>query len=68
MLALGTLLTSIGAPHDATAFSGGHLRFQQSGSDTLVQVDANGGGDNYITAATLVGVSLAQADSVNYTL
>ncbi len=62
------LLTSITAPHDGTAFSGGYLRFQSSGADTLVQIDANGGGNAYLTAATLVGVGLTQSDTANYLL
>lgn len=68
VLQLHGLLTSIGAPHDSTAFAGNFLRFAQSGSDTLVQIDANGGGDAYMTVATLVGQSLTQADAPNYML
>ncbi|MFA7278564.1 MAG: VCBS domain-containing protein [Sterolibacterium sp.] len=68
VLQLSGLLTSIGAPHDNTAFGGGFVRFQQSGADTLVQIDSNGGGDAYMTVATLIGQSLAQADTANYVL
>lgn len=35
----------------------GHTRFLQSGADTLFQVDADGGGDSYVTMATLQNVS-----------
>lgn len=68
VLSLANLLSSIGAPNNTTAFDNGYLRFQQSGSDTLVQVDANGGADDYLTAVTLIGVSLSQSDTGNYTL
>jgi len=68
VLQLHDLLTSVSAPHDSTAFSGGYLRFLQSGSNTLVQIDDNGGGDAYMTVATIVGQSLAQTDTPNYVL
>lgn len=68
VLQLHDVLTSVNAPHDGTAFSGGFLRFLQSGSDTLVQVDANGGGNGYLTLATLTNTLLTQADTANYTL
>jgi hypothetical protein len=68
VLSLANLLSSIGAPNNTTAFNNGYLRFQQSGSDTLVQVDANGGADDYLTAVTLIGVSLSQSDTGNYSL
>ncbi|MGB4248560.1 MAG: VCBS domain-containing protein [Pseudohongiellaceae bacterium] len=62
------LMTSISAPHDGTAFSGGFVRFQNYGSDTVVQIDADGGGNEYMTAVTLIGVNLTQADTGNYIL
>jgi Ca2+-binding RTX toxin-like protein len=34
----------------------GYVRFSQAGSDTLFQVDPNGGGDDFVTLATLTGV------------
>jgi len=73
VLNLHDLLSSVSAPHDVTAFSGGFLRFLDSngaaaGGDTLVQVDSNGGGDSFVTLATLTGQLLAQADSANYLL
>ncbi|MEK7438681.1 MAG: choice-of-anchor C family protein [Pseudomonadota bacterium] len=73
VLNLHDLLTSVNAPHDSTAFSGGFLRFFDSngaaaGGDTLVQVDSNGGGDSFLTLATLSNQLLAQADSANYLL
>ena len=40
-----------------------------AGSHTVtVQVDANGGADDYLTAVTLIGVSLSQSDTGNYSL
>ena len=73
VLQLHDLLTSINAPHDSSAFSGGFLRFLDSngpaqGGDTLVQVDANGGGNSYLTVATLLDTLLTQANSQNYVL
>ena len=68
VLNLHDLLTSVGAPHDSTAFSGGFLQFLQSGNNTLVQVDANGGGDAYITLATLTGQLLTPLDTQYYVL
>ncbi|HZF36175.1 MAG TPA: cadherin-like domain-containing protein [Candidatus Angelobacter sp.] len=43
--------------HEAAA--GGFVKFVQSGADTLVEVDHNGGGDNFQTLAILKGVSAA---------
>jgi len=68
VIQLHDMLTSVSAPHDTTAFSGGYLRFLQSGSNTLVQIDSNGGGDAYLTVATVVGIALTQADNGNYAL
>jgi Ca2+-binding RTX toxin-like protein len=41
--------------HDAVA--GGFVRFVQSGANTLVQVDHNGGGDHFQTLAVMQGIS-----------
>lgn len=68
VLQLHDLLTSVGAPHDSTAFSGGYVQFVQSGGNTLVQVDSNGGANSFLTVATLIGQSLTQADMLNYVL
>ncbi len=62
------LLSSINAPNNNTAFSGGFLNFQASGSDTLVQIDADGGADDYLTVVTLVGVSLSETETGNFIL
>ena len=65
---LSGLLSSISAPHDSTAFSLGFLNFQQSGADTLVQIDSNGGADHFLTVATLTNEHLTQADTHDYLL
>jgi Ca2+-binding RTX toxin-like protein len=38
-------------------FTGGYLRLLQSGADTLVQYDFNGGGNSYLTGITLAGIT-----------
>ena len=45
-------------------FARGYVALAQSGGDTLVQVDANGDGDGYVTLATLrnVGANMASAN------
>jgi len=68
VLNLHDLLTSVAAPHDSTAFSGGFLQFLHSGIDTLVQVDSNGGGNSWLTLATLTNQLLSQTDTANYVL
>jgi Ca2+-binding RTX toxin-like protein len=68
VLNLTQLLTSIGAPHSSAAFSNGYLQFTVSGANTLVQVDANGGGDSFTTLVTLLNVALMQSDTANYVL
>lgn len=67
VLDLNGLLSSIGAPTDNSAFND-YLQFVQSGGNTLVNVDPNGGADDYITAVTLVGVTLSDLDTSNYSL
>jgi len=67
-LDLHDLLSSIGAPHTTSAFGSGYLQFLQSGSNALVQVDSDGGGNSYVTLATLTNQVLTQADSQNYVL
>ncbi|MDF8334981.1 calcium-binding protein [Novosphingobium cyanobacteriorum] len=43
----------------------GHVRFVQSGADTLFQVDLDGGVDNYVTMARLEGVTASTMTSAN---
>jgi Ca2+-binding RTX toxin-like protein len=50
-----------GALADAQqAIAGGYLQWLQAGADTLVQIDANGGGDGFVTAATLIDTDAAK--------
>jgi Ca2+-binding RTX toxin-like protein len=42
-------------------FAAGYVALVQSGADTLVRVDANGGGDGFVTLATLRDVSATDA-------
>lgn len=67
-LNLNQLLGSVSAPHDSTAFSSGYLDFNPVGNDTVVSIDADGGGDDYIVVATLIGVHLEVSESGNYIL
>lgn len=43
----------------------GHVRFVQSGADTVFQVDANGGNNSYVTVATLQNVDANTVTSAN---
>jgi serralysin len=52
----------------SVAFSGGFLQFAASGADTLVQVDSDGGGDGFVTIATLLNASLSSGDTANFVL
>jgi Ca2+-binding RTX toxin-like protein len=47
-------------------FGSGHLRLLQSGSDTLLQADINGGGDNYSTVLVLANVAVASLVDTNF--
>jgi Ca2+-binding RTX toxin-like protein len=67
-LNLHDLMTSIGAPHDPTAFDGGYLQFAQANGNTLVQVDSDGGADSFETLATLNGVLLNSTDTGDFIL
>ncbi|MBD3762415.1 calcium-binding protein [Rhizorhabdus sp.] len=42
-------------------FAGGYVSLVQAGADTLVRVDADGGGNGFVTLATLRGVTAADA-------
>jgi Ca2+-binding RTX toxin-like protein len=48
-------------------FTNGYVRYVTSGSDTLVQVDIDGGGNSFVTLTTLHGVaqSLLTADNIS---
>jgi Ca2+-binding RTX toxin-like protein len=50
----------------ATGTGGGFARLRQVGADTLFEVDQNGGGDNFVPLARLVGVSATVLTSANF--
>ncbi|MEA1649976.1 hypothetical protein UAJ10_13275 [Nitrospirillum sp. BR 11164] len=54
-LALSAMLGQVlsGWVNTTNPFDGGYLQLKQSGSDTLLQIDTNGGGDNWSTLMTL---------------
>ena len=52
----------------ADAFGDGYLRSVQSGSDTLIQADSNGGGDGFQTIATLQNVTETNLTGENWIL
>jgi Ca2+-binding RTX toxin-like protein len=66
ILNLADLIFGIGAV--GVAFSGGYLDFEASGSNTLLRVDQNGGGDLFTTYLTLNNVALTEADTQNIVL
>ena len=67
-LDLHDLLATFSGYSAADAFSGGYLQFVESGNDTLVQVDGNGGGDSFDTLLTLNGVHLSSSDTGDFIL
>ena len=67
-LDLHDLLATFSGYDGANAFTGGYLDFAQSGSDTLVQVDSDGGGDSFETLLTLNSVSLNTSDTSDFIL
>ncbi|MCC7265024.1 MAG: DUF642 domain-containing protein [Candidatus Latescibacteria bacterium] len=69
-LDFSTLLDSVGAPHDDTAFSGGWLDFEYDANagNTVIRFDGDGGGDEYVPILTLVGVELTESDTAHYQL
>lgn len=64
LLDIRDLLDGLG--EGADPFADGFLQFQKVGSDTVVRIDADGGGDGYATLATLEGVLLSATDTANY--
>jgi hypothetical protein len=67
-LDLHDLLATLSGYSAADAFSGGYLQFVDSGSDTLVQVDSDGGADSFETLLTLNGVHLSSSDTGDFVL
>ena len=59
--------TGISLTHD-NAFTGGFLQFIASGTDTMVQVDSDGGGDSYISLAVLINTLPLPISTDNYLL
>ena len=55
---LSVMAARLGWP-DGDLMAGGYVRFVQSGSDTLVQIDADGGGDAFTTLVTLADTNAA---------
>ncbi len=62
-LDVSDLLDSFAGYTGANAFTGGYLNFVQSGTNTIIQVDADGGGDGYVTLVTIQGVALLETDT-----
>ena len=62
ILDLSDLLNGFVGYDGTNAFADGYLQFASS----LVQVDADGGGDSFTTLLTLSGVNLTAADISNY--
>ncbi|MEQ1674110.1 MAG: type I secretion C-terminal target domain-containing protein, partial [Candidatus Nitrotoga sp.] len=60
--------TGITPTTHANAFTGGFLQFIASGTDTLVQVDSDGGGDSYISLAVLINTLPLSISTDNYLL
>ncbi|MBC6981706.1 hypothetical protein [Caulobacter sp. 17J80-11] len=47
-------------------FATGHLRLVQAGADTIVQIDANGGGDSWADVLRLQGVQASALTAFNF--
>jgi len=60
------LLSGSPGYNGSNAFSGGYLNFGHVGINTIVQVDADGGGNNFHTLVTLQNVTLTAANTDNY--
>jgi hypothetical protein len=60
------LLGGFSGYNGSNAFSGGYLNFQNTGGNTVVQMDADGGGNSYTTLVTLQHVTLTTANTDNY--
>jgi Ca2+-binding RTX toxin-like protein len=65
VLKIDDLLDGLGYA-GSDAFTDGFLEFQQIGANTVVRIDADGGGDNYLTLVTLNNVALMPLDTSNY--
>lgn len=63
---LTSILASLSGWNNATNPFGSFLRLQTSGSDTLLQVDQNGGADGFVTVLRLVGVAAGALDASEF--
>ena len=64
-LDISSLLTSLG--YDGRdPFAEGYVRASQSGADTVVEIDANGGADSFSTLATLQDVDETDLNATNW--
>ncbi len=69
VLNLSDLLQTFSGYDGTNAFTGGYLQFDTSSNvNTLVQVDSDGGGNSFVTMATLQNVLLQQTDTSNFVL
>jgi Ca2+-binding RTX toxin-like protein len=67
VLDLSQMLRSLPGYNGTIAFSGGYLRFDTSDHvNTVVQVDPNGGGRNWVTVVTLLQATLNPSDLSHY--
>ena len=66
-LNLSTLLSNLGYA-GGNAMGDGWVQSLQSGSNTLVQIDINGGGDNFTTLATLQTITETDLTTENWLL
>jgi hypothetical protein len=62
---LADLLDGLPGYDGTNAFTGGFLDLQVSGANTNVRIDANGGGDMFVTLAVLDNVTLTSGDTLN---
>jgi len=62
------LLTALNAGWDGSdnPFGSGHARLIQSGLDTVLQIDANGGGNSWRTLVTFTGRNVASFTAANF--
>ena len=68
VLQLHDLLQTFSGYNGTNAFTGGYLQFAQSGANTAVRVDSDGGGNGFVDLATLTNVLLQQTDVNNFVL
>ncbi|KQS55690.1 hypothetical protein ASG17_06375 [Brevundimonas sp. Leaf363] len=50
----------------ANPFGSGHLRLVQSGSSTVLQIDANGGGNSYVNLATFANTRASNFEASHF--